>query len=331
VTPGPVLVATHAAVLVVAPTGGEVRAAAGPGSERPTALSPDPWRSGRAWCGTDRGGVFRSDDGGATWTPVGLVGERILSVSVSPARADLVRVGTEPSAVWQSEDAGEQWERLPELTRLPSSSRWAFPPRPETHHVRWIVGHPIDADRFWVAVEAGALVSTADGGGSWRDRVPGGPRDTHELSIHPALPEMLRVSAGDGYFESPDGGATWASPGEGLEVGYLRSVAIDPGDPETVLVSASTGPRTAYAAGYGDGRVYRRAGRGAWVRVTAGWPDPPTTIAPLLAAGREAGEFWAADERGLHRSGDGGTSWRQVATFDPVPAHLRGLAVLPAG
>jgi hypothetical protein len=81
-------------------------------------------------------------------------------------------------------------------------------------------------------------------------------------------------------------------------------------------------------AGRSDGRLYRREGDDRWERVRVGWPDPPATIAPLLAAGRESGELWAADERGVHRSADGGCSWESVAAFDPVPAWLRGLAVL---
>ena len=61
--------------------------------------------------------------------------------------------------------------------------------------------------------------------------------------------------------------------------------------------------------------------------MTDAWPDPPTTIAPLLAAGRAPGELWAADERGLHRSGDGGRHWRQLAAFPSTTIGLRGLAV----
>jgi hypothetical protein len=52
----------------------------------------------------------------------------------------------------------------------------------------------------------------------------------------------MRVSAGDGYFESDDAGATWRSPSTGLEVGYVRSMAIDRGEPAVVVVSASSGP-----------------------------------------------------------------------------------------
>ncbi len=305
-------------------------ATAGLAGQRPTCLVADPAVAGRAWCGTAGGGVARSDDAGATWGFVGLAGEEITAVAASPAQPGRVWAGTEPSAVWRSDDGGSTWRRQDALERLPSSSEWSFPPRPDTHHVRWIACHPSEPGRIWVAIEAGALVTTADGGESWRDRVPGGPYDTHELAVNPDRPETLRVAAGDGYFESADGGATWASPEEGLEVGYLRSVAIDPGDPEVVLVSGATGPRSTYVAGSADGRLLRRAGPGPWQRVTAGWPDPPHTIAPLLAADAAPGELWAADERGLHRSADGGRTWDRVASFATPPRNLRGLALLPS-
>ena len=265
--------------------------------DRPTCITAD---SARAWCGTQRGGAYRSDDGGVSWRTIGgLEGRRIMSIAASAARSDLLWVGMEPSAVWRSADGGETWEQTFPLETLPSSNEWSFPPKPDTHHVRWIACHPRDADRLWVAIEAGALVSTLDGGRSWHDRVSGGPWDTHELAIHPDAPTSLRIAAGDGYFESDDGGATWRSPEDGLDVDYLRSVAIDPEHPDTVVISASSGPYSAYLAGRSDSRLYRRLTGERWERVRDGWPERASTIAPLLCAGARGGELWAADERGV--------------------------------
>ena len=322
-----ILVATDREVIVVDVERGTSAPAQGI-SDRPTCLAADPLIQGRAWCGTQRGGVFRSDDGGTSWRSVGLLGKLIMAVTASPVERDLVWVGTEPSEVWRSRDAGTTWEQTHRLETLSSSSEWSFPPRPSTHHVRWIACHPLEPERLWVAVEAGALVSTTDGGRTWRDRVPGGPWDTHELAIHRNAPDVLRVSAGDGYFESDDAGATWRSPSAGLEVSYLRSVVIDPGQTDAVVVSASSGPHSAYVAGRSDGRMYRRLTRERWERVRDGWPETPSTIAPLLCAGARAGELWAADERGVHGSDDGGKSWRRAASIAMSPPHLRGLALV---
>src|SRR5262245_24575967 len=213
-----ILVATDREVLIVDAERGTSTPARGIG-DHPTCLAADSLVRGRAWCGTHRGGVFRTDDGGRSWQPVGLAGRLLMSVASSPNERDLVWAGTEPSEVWSSRDAGNSWEQTSRLETLPSSSEWSFPPRPTTHHVRWIACHPLEPERLWVAIEAGALVSTIDGGHTWRDRVSSGPWDTHELAVNPKAPNTLRVAAGDGYFESDDAGETWRSPSAGLEVG----------------------------------------------------------------------------------------------------------------
>jgi photosystem II stability/assembly factor-like uncharacterized protein len=322
-----ILVATDREVLVIDAERGTSAPARGI-SDRPTCLTADELVQGRAWCGTHRDGVFRSDDGGRSWHTVGLAGRLLMTVAASPATRDEVWAGTEPSEVWRSGDAGSSWEQTSSLETLPSSSEWSFPPRPETHHVRWIACHPLEPGRLWVAIEAGALVSTIDGGRTWRDRVPRGPWDTHELAVHHKTPDTLRISGGDGYYESYDAGATWHAPRRGLEVGYMRSVAIDREQPDLVLVSASSGPHSAYVAGRSDGRLYRRVARERWERVRDGWPEPASTIAPLLCTGTKAAELFAADERGVHRTDDGGRSWQRVAGYRTLPQHLRGLALV---
>jgi photosystem II stability/assembly factor-like uncharacterized protein len=254
----PILVATDREVVIIDVERSTSVSARGI-SDRPTCLTADALAHGRAWCGTHRDGVFRTDDGGRSWRSVGLAVRLIMAIAASAVERDLVWVRTEPSEVWRSADAGTTWEQTSRLETLSSSSEWSFPPRPDTHHVRWIACHPLEPERLWVAIEAGALVSTIDVGRAWRDRVTGGPWDTHELAVHRNAPNALRVSAGDGYFESDDAGATWRSPSTGLEVGYLGSVAIDPGEPEVVVVSASSGPYTACKpASRRQRRIHRR-------------------------------------------------------------------------
>jgi hypothetical protein len=46
-----------------------------------------------------------------------------------------------------------------------------LPPRPWAHHVRWIEPDPNNVDYFFVAMEAGALVQSHDGGEIWIDRM----------------------------------------------------------------------------------------------------------------------------------------------------------------
>jgi hypothetical protein len=320
------LVAAPLAVFTLDEQSGVLREGSGLDGQRPTGIAADPHVAGRAWCCTARGGVFRTDDDGATWRHAGLADERLMTIAASPAAEGLLWAGTEPSAVWRSDDGGDNWKRTRSLDELPSSSEWAFPPRPDTHHVRWIACQPDRPQRLWVAVEAGALITSDDGGRSWRDRVAGGPYDTHELAIHPAAPTTLRVAAGDGYYESDDGGTSWSRPDAGLDIAYMRSVAIDPARADVVIISGASGPRTAYVAGVSDGRIYRREAADEW-RPVDDWPRDNGGIAPLLIPGRTPDEFFAADERGVHRSGDGGVNWAMIAPFATTPQHLRGLTL----
>jgi photosystem II stability/assembly factor-like uncharacterized protein len=95
---------------------------------------------------------------------------------------------------------------------------------------------------LFVAIEAGALVQSRDGGKTWIDRVKDGPCYTRTLSTHPKAPKRLYSSAGDGYFESFDYGESWTRPMEGLNHSYLVGLAVDSENPDVVIISASDGP-----------------------------------------------------------------------------------------
>src|SRR5918999_5065060 len=101
----PILVASDREVVVIDVERGTSVSAHGI-SGRPTCLAADALAHGRAWCGTHRDGVFRTDDGGRSWRSVGLSGRLIMAIAASPVERDVVWVGTEPSEVWRSADAG---------------------------------------------------------------------------------------------------------------------------------------------------------------------------------------------------------------------------------
>lgn len=175
-----------------------------------------------------------------------------MTITASPAERDVVCVGTEPSEVlrrrWDYVGADRQVGDTVLVVGMVLSAETGHSSRSVDRVSPAEPGTAVGRDR------GGALVSSIDSGRTRRDRVPGGPYDTHELAIQPKAPNTLRVSARDGYFESDHAGATWRSPNAGLEVGYLRSVAIDPEQPEVTVVSASSGPYSAYVAGRSDGR-----------------------------------------------------------------------------
>jgi len=284
-----------------------------------------PARPERAVCGTTDDGLYRTTDGGDSWMSIGAaVSDAVTPVAVDPTDPDIVYAGTEPSAVYRSTDGGATWTERPGLTDLDSAERWSFPPRPHTHHVRWIAVAPDDPDRLYVAIEAGAFVRSPDGGDTWIDHPEGGRYDTHTIATHPDAPARVYAAAGDGYALSTDRGDSWDYPQDGLDHRYVWSVAVHPEDPGTVVVSAARGARSAHST-TGESYVYRTTGAG-WEQAMDGLPGPDGLARAVLATDGDG--FTALTNRGLFRSAEGAT-WARVGSWDDAYDQMpRGLAVV---
>jgi photosystem II stability/assembly factor-like uncharacterized protein len=291
----------------------------------PQSIAFDPLNSGRAYCATENG-LWRTDDNGLTWSNIEkdvIFSPYVTSVAVSSLnsgkRFNKVYAGTEPSAFYTSNDGGDSWEKMENLNSLPSSKSWSFPPKPWTHHIRWIEPDANNPDYVFAAIEAGALVQSHDGGKTWIDRNRQGPYDTHTLATHSKAPRRLYSSAGDGYFESFDYGETWTRPMEGLKHSYLFGIAVDSSDPEVVIVSASNGPSRSYVAESAETFVYRKDPDGnGWKVVKDGLPEPRgSTMMSFISNVKIPGEFYAVNNHGLFLSTDSGSSWKRLDILWP--------------
>jgi photosystem II stability/assembly factor-like uncharacterized protein len=313
-------------------------------------LAADPLRPERLYCGTFGSGLWASADGGRSWHPTvqGMRSPQIMAVAVSAVERvgtwGVIYAGTEPSALYRSEDGGATWQELPGLLALPSAPTWSFPPRPSTSHVRAIGLDPLRAGVLVVAIEAGALVRSFDAGATWEDRQPGAPVDTHTLGLPRQKPGCIYAAAGDGFLqpgqgfaESHDGGTTWERPSAGLRHHYLWGLAVDPADPDTLVVSAAAGPQQAHDVTRADSAIYWRVGEGPWQQAQEGLPAAQGMMASALAAhDAEPDTFYAANNQGVYCSTDAGRTWEQLAFSWPdwsEPQHrqrAQSLLVLDA-
>lgn len=297
------------------------------------ALALDPAVPTRVYCATYNRGLWRSEDAGDTWLPIGepqqyfrppagggLGTAATTFGSVAPQLDSRGRhavwVGTENSCLYQSGDHGETFALVTDFKKLASYPRWAFPPRPNTHHVRWIAHGP--NGEVYVSIEYGALLRSFDGGKTFEDRRPGGPLDTHVLRTHPAAPGRLYAATGDGsmraghsWAESPDRGTTWHYASQGLEkMPYLYGLAVNAGDPDDIRLAASPDPWAAHE--HGGASIYRRV-RDAWVEDAAGFPRERSLIPVLAADSERAGRWYALSNLGFFQQEPGALAWQGVA------------------
>lgn len=298
---------------------------------QPMALAIDPSVSTRIYCATYNRGLWRSEDSGDTWYPIGTpqsyyspptngaIGtDATTFVSVAPTTKNgrhTVWVGTELSRLYQSDDYGQTFKLVTNFDHLKSRPGWSFPPRPHTHHVQWIAHGP--NEELYVCIEAGALLRSFDGGKTFEDRRHKSPLDTHVLRTHPAAPGRLYAATGDGlmqaghsWAESRDGGATWHYASHGLEaMPYLYGLAVNWGDADDIRVAASPHPWAAHSKG--PSSIYRWAGD-RWLEDADGFPRGQS-LSPVLASDSGcAGGWYALSNRGLFRKEPGGQAWHLV-------------------
>ncbi|WP_088036053.1 WD40/YVTN/BNR-like repeat-containing protein [Evansella clarkii] len=295
------------------------------------AVAADPEKN-VIYAGTFDHGLLKSTDKGGSWEQAGkeILPNRVMSLHISPHKDrdtgfHLVYAGTEPSGLYCSSDGGKIWRNFPALLELPSKEDWSFPPRPETHHVKDIaVGY--EDDHFILAgIELGGVMRSINGGTAFEDRKPGSQFDCHKIILHPEAHERIYETGGGGFAESGDHGKTWETQNKGLgNFSYLVHGAVDPDDPETIVVSGAEGPSKAYAPENAETVVFRRDSKfNAWERVTDGLPAPHgSTVFHLLSNPEEPGAFYAVNNTGIYRSVTKGKSWNRLPVEWPV--ELKG-------
>ncbi len=151
-------------------------------------------------------GIFRSTDGGSTWTelsekrglPEGIFGR--IGITASPARAGRVWaiVEAQEGGVFRSDDFGDTWERVHSDKEI----------RQRPWYYMHIFAHPTDPETVWV-LNLDCWRST-DGGRTF-DQVPGTHGDYHDLWIDPRHPERIIQGNDGGATVSFNGGASWSS------------------------------------------------------------------------------------------------------------------------
>ena len=215
-----------------------------------------------------------------------------------------------------------------------------------------IAVHPTDRSTWYVAVGSGGLWKTTNAGTTWTPIFDDQPSySIGTVALDPTNPEVVWVGTGEnvsgrhvawgtGLYKSLDGGATWSHAGLPASE-HIGRILVHPADGNTVLV-ASEG--SLWTSG-GERGVYRTEDGGVtWTRVlgidentgvTDLELDPSNPDVVYAAAYQRRRHIWGlmsgGERSGIHKSTDGGLTWREVTVGLPSgPMGKIGLAVTPA-
>jgi photosystem II stability/assembly factor-like uncharacterized protein len=229
-----------------------------PVSGRISAIAADPNDPNVLYLAAAGGGVWKTTDAGADWTPLTDDQPTLFmgALAVAPSDSTVIYAGTGEATssafsftghgVLKSTDAGATWTLL---------GQEVF----DRRTISQIVVSPLDPDTVFVAVGGSGVHGLSGNTGIWESTDSGltWTNTTRAISttvgfsdveMDPTDPQTLYAAVGsifgataNGVYKTTDGGATWAPAGNfPMGVGDGRiTVAIAPADPQTLYASIS--------------------------------------------------------------------------------------------
>lgn len=299
-------------------------------------------------------GVTVSEDLGKTWQepeqpPIEFPGdtdaslEHVWQLALGPAdQPDVIYAGVQPSALFRSEDGGRSFQLVRGL--------WDHPHRPEWtpgfggKAIHTVLPHPSDPARMLVAMSAGGVYRTSDGGTSWQasntgirakflpNEYPEFGQCVHKVTRHRARPDQYFAQNHHGVYRSDDAGASWQSIADGLPTDFGFAMVSHPHRPGVVYNFPIQADEYRIAPD-ARCRVYRSEDEGAsWAALSDGLPQQgfyPTVLRDAMCTddADPAGVYFGTRSGEVYGSSDEGEHWQPIAAHLPAVLCVRAAVV----
>jgi photosystem II stability/assembly factor-like uncharacterized protein len=166
------------------------------------------------------GGLFKSTDGGGSWTATGLSGASTLAIDPSAPATIYAGSGFFTGGVFKSTDGGATWTAVLDAPQ-----------------VRVLAIDPSAPATLYAGFFGGGVIKTSNGGQSWAGASSGLPNlfpcPVSALAVDPSAPApsapaTLYAGTCAGVFKSTDGGGSWTADNAGLTNLYVLALAVNP-------------------------------------------------------------------------------------------------------
>lgn len=280
------------------------------------ALAAHPQDPRRLYAGTNAG-VYRSEDGGDTWTRLRSAMDDLVvwALLVLPAEPDTVFAGTRPAGVYRSTDGGDTWHDAQLGAQVECDVI-------EYNRITTIIADPLAPRSVWTGVEIDGCWRSDDAGGTWSRHAEGlSSLDVHGLVVVPENGARRLVAAtNNGVNVSLDEGATWQRQDLSAVTpwGYFRGIRQHAGDPATLFLGNGNGP-----PGFTGAALRSRDGGKSWERMELP-VVPNSTIWDYATHPADPALVYAYSCSGeLYRSADAGDRWEKLSSeFGEIRALL---------
>lgn len=306
----------------------------------------DPKNSNTVWVGTGESnsqrsvaygdGVYKSEDGGATWKNMGLKkSEHIGKIVIDPRNSNVVYVAASgplwgpagDRGLYKSIDGGKTWKATLAISENTGVTDIAMDPKnPDVLFVSaWQRRR-----HFWTLINGGpesAIYKSNDAGETWQklsgNGLPAGELGRIGLAIAPSDSSIVYATIEataryGGLYRSDDAGATWAKVNEHLaQPMYYAKVYVDPKNPMRIYL-----PDVIFRVSDDGGRNVRPLGeKNKHVDNHVIWIDPKQTNHYLVGCDGGLYESWDKGANWIYKANLPITQFYDIAVDDAKPFY----------